>query len=83
MKRHPLNVAQVTPNLNDNYVDFKKLPPSKDIPSAAKQLLYRPAKMAELKECYDRIGDVLNENYLRNKKQDDDFENEGHRKMHF
>lgn len=67
MKRHPSHVAAYTPNLNDNYVDFTKLPASKDIPSAAKQLLYRPAKMAELKECYERIGEVLNENYLRDK----------------
>lgn len=55
----------LSPNLHDNYVDFTQLPPTDKLPKAAKQLLYRPNRMKQLREAYERLSEETISNFHR------------------
>ena len=51
-KIHPTNYIRNN-NPYSNLVDFTRLP--EDIPKKAKDLLYRPQRMAKLGQAYERL----------------------------
>ena len=59
-------------NLYDAFVDFTKLP--EDLPKAAKDILFRPAKMKRLSEVYRKLIRTIVTHKAR--KEEDAFEEE-------
>ena len=54
-------------NIWNNFIDFRKLPDDKKISKQAKELLYRPERMAKLTDSYMRIVQELKNDYLERK----------------
>ena len=64
-----------------NFVDFTRLPD--DLPKAAKDLLYRPQKMAKLNQAYCRLVKLLENDYVARKLEIEAWEAQKHKKLRF
>ena len=68
-------------NSYSSFVDFTRLP--EDIPKKAKDLLYRPQKMAKLGQAYNRLVAQLEEDYASKKLAKEQWEAQKHERLRF
>lgn len=57
-------------NPYDSFVDFRKIPADTKLPKKAKEVLYRPERMANLSQAYRRLVKELHNDYLQKKHHD-------------
>ena len=68
-------------NPYSSFVDFTRLP--EDLPKKAKDLLYRPQKMAKLGQAYNRLVNELEEDYAAKKMATQQWEAQKHERLKF